>query len=132
MSRATIARAKSPTHELSVQQHESDSPLLPVAQLERLHEFRPDLVDWVIQQTQIEAEHRRRIDTRVNRYVFTERMAGQILAFVLGVSGVGGGGYIALNGQPWAGVAIASAMITCLAVAFLTGKKPGKSANPPK
>jgi hypothetical protein len=123
MSKSTAASVKSPTNELSVQQHESDSPLLPVAQLERLHTFRPDLVDWVVAQTQAEAEYRRRSIDRVNGCIFRERVYGQTLAFLLGLSGVAGGGYIALNGQPWAGFAKATAVITGLAVTFLTGKE---------
>lgn len=46
-------------NELTVQQQETNSPIISVAQLERLHQFKPEAVDWVIQQTQIEAEHRR-------------------------------------------------------------------------
>jgi hypothetical protein len=46
-------------HQLSIQQHETDSPIIPVAQLEQLQKFKPEAVDWVISQTQIEAEHRR-------------------------------------------------------------------------
>jgi uncharacterized membrane protein len=54
-------------HELSIQQHESNCPILPVPQLEQLQNFKPEAVDWVISQTQIEAEHRRTQVTTVNR-----------------------------------------------------------------
>jgi hypothetical protein len=133
MSKTTAARVRShsrgQTRELSFQQHETESPVLPVPELERLHAFRPDIVDWVVQQTQAEAESRRRTLDTINRYIFIQHIVGQCLAFCLGLAGVLGGGYIALQGQPWAGAAIAGAVITGLAVAFLTGKA-GKAAVP--
>ncbi|MDR1646594.1 MAG: hypothetical protein LBR88_00930 [Zoogloeaceae bacterium] len=97
--------------------------MLPVAQLEHLHSFRPDIVDWIVQQTQAEAENRRHSLNRINFFIFAQRVLGQILAFLLGLSGILGGGYITLQGQPWAGVAIATAVITGLAVTFLTGRE---------
>jgi len=81
-------------------------------------------VDWVKEQTQTEAEHRRKTNDKINGYIFIQRIIGQILAFLLGVVGVAGGGYIAVSGQPWAGVGIATATITGLAVTFLTGRAP--------
>ncbi|MDR1229688.1 MAG: hypothetical protein LBK55_11900 [Azoarcus sp.] len=124
MHKATAAHVKARGHEVSIQQHETDSPILPVSQLAQLHEFRPDLVDWVIQQTQSEAEHRRKVDNTINHYIFCQRILGQILASLLGLTGVVGGGWIAVSGQPWAGASIAAATITGLAVAFLTGRAP--------
>lgn len=109
-------------HQLSIQQHETDSPIIPVALLEQLHKFKPEAVDWVINQTQIEAEHRRSQDKRINTYIFFERVIGQIFAFLIGIAGVGGGSYVAVNGQPTAGGVIATAALTGLAVVFLTGR----------
>lgn len=122
MSRTTTARAKNREGELTVSHLESDSPLLPVVQLERLHTFRPDLVDWVKDQTQKEAEHRRRENAAINKFVFVERIFGQFAAFLLGLSGIIGGGYIILSGHPVAGASVAGATISGLAIAFLTGR----------
>jgi len=81
-------------------------------------------VDWVIQQTQAEAEFRRDSTKRVNAYVFIERLLGQIFALLIGVTGIGAGAYVAVHGsQPMAGATIASVAITGLAVVFLTGRK---------
>lgn len=107
---------------MTVQQHETDCPIIPVSQLERLQQFKPEAVDWVIQQTQIEAEHRRAEDKRINTYVFIDRTVGQVFAFLIGIAGVGGGSYVAVNGQPWAGATIASLSITGLAAVFLSGR----------
>jgi len=107
---------------LSAQQQETDSPIIPVAQLEKLHHFKPDAVDWVIKQTQIEAEYRRAEGKRINTLVFIERLIGQIFALMIGLAGIGIGGYVALKGEAAAGGTIASIAITGLAVVFLTGR----------
>lgn len=107
---------------LTLQSQETDSPILPVAQLQELHNFRPDLVDFVIEQTKAEAEHRRVQDARVNAFIFIERFFGQLAAIFVASLGVGGGLYAGLNGQPWLGGSIASVTIGTLAVAFITRK----------
>ena len=45
MSEQRQIRAKSGRNELTVHDHETDAPVLPVVQLEQLHQFRPDRVD---------------------------------------------------------------------------------------
>ena len=122
-NRQTAARLRKPDGELTIQHHETDSPILPVAQLERLHSFRPDAVDLVLEQTRIEAEHRRSQDRRLNVFIFTERILGQLFGLLIGGGGIFGGVYAALNGQPWAGATIAGAAIGSLAVAFVVGRK---------
>ena len=109
-------------HQLSIQQHETDCPILPVAQLEQLQKFKPEAVDWVINQTQLEAEHRRSENIKVNRYTFIERILGQIFAFFIGLAGVCFGSYVALHGQPTAGGIIATSALAGLAGVFLSSR----------
>lgn len=123
MAKHTAARVRNRDTELTVQQHETDCPILPVAQLQQLQEFKPEAVDWVIEQTQAEAEYRRSEAHRVNTFVFVERVTGQIFALLIGLGGIAAGSYVAINGQPWAGGTIASLAITGLAAVFLTGSK---------
>lgn len=67
VNKSTTARVRHRNGgDLTVSQHETDSPIIPVAHLERLQQFKPEAVDWVIAQTQIEAEHRRAEDRRTN------------------------------------------------------------------
>lgn len=106
--------------QLTVHTQETDSPVLPVAQLEHLHNFRPDIVDFVVGQTKLEAEHRRNQESRINLYIFIERLGGQLSAIFVAMLGIGGGIYAGLNGQPWLGGTIASVTIGTLAVAFIT------------
>jgi len=119
----TTARARQGDQELTVQQHETDSPIIPVAQMRELNEFKPEAVDWIIQQTQVEAEHRRKESHHVNTLVFITMTLGQVFALVIGLAGTGCGSYVALHGQPWAGATIASLSLTGLAVVFITGQK---------
>ncbi len=97
--------------------------ILPVDQLRQLHQIKPDAVDWVIRQTEIEAEHRREETSRVNGFILVEHFLGQISALTIGVSGVLGGSWVAVNGQPWPGATIAGVTVAGLTVVYLAGKK---------
>jgi hypothetical protein len=105
--------------ELLVQENQSDAPTFPIAAIERLHKIRPDRVDWVFEQTQAEAQARRIEQHRINTFVFFERIAALVTALIVGLCGVGGGIYAAIQGHEWLGGIVATAMIGTLAVAFL-------------
>lgn len=114
--------------ELNISTHTTDAPLLPVAHLEKLHHFRPDLVDFVVEQTRIEAEYRRKSAIQINTFIFIERMAGTIAALIIAIIGIIAGGYVGLSGQPTLGGSMVAVVVGTLAVAFL-GKKQQKEAQ---
>ena len=116
--------------EMVVQDNHSDAPLLPIANIKHLHTIRPNRVDWVFEQTQIEAETRRNEQTRINTFIFVERISGMLAALLVGVCGVGGGIYAALQGHDWLGGVVATTTIGTLAVAFL--KRNNGNSNSPK
>lgn len=122
MGKSTTASVKDRNGELTLQHHDSDSPILPVAQLEQLSRIKPEAVDWVINQTQIEAEFRREETKRINTFTLVERIIGQVCALIIGLAGILGGSYVALNGHEASGGTIASVALTGLAVVFLTGR----------
>lgn len=124
-NKAFKAHAKSSEagSEVVVHQQETDSPVLPVAQLEHLHTFRPDLVDFVVEETRNEAKHRRALESRGYWLMFTERIFGQVCAVVVAIIGMGGAIYLGMNGQPLLGGTIATAMISGLAAAFIVSKR---------
>lgn len=128
-NRTLKAEAKSKDgNQLTVHSQDTDSPILPVAQLQALQQFRPDLVDFVVQQTAIESKHRREQEATLNLYVFLERMAGHLTAIALAVLGVGGAAYLGLNGQPWLGGVVATTTIGTLAVSvYRRQAKPEKT-----
>jgi hypothetical protein len=102
---------------------EVDSPILPVDQLDALRKIKPGAVDWIIEQTQAESEHRRAEQVRVNNLIFVEHLFAQASALIVGVAGVGGGVWLAERGQPWVGVAIAAVVMVALAVVQVSMRK---------
>jgi len=106
-----------------LQNRDTDSPMLPVDEMERLHSFRPDVIDWILEQTEIEAENRRQARRETTRKLIFERRLGQILGFLIGVVGVIGGAYVAVKGSSTAGGIIATSAICTLAMAFLGNVK---------
>jgi hypothetical protein len=122
--------------EVAIQTHDTDAPMLPVNSLRELHEFRPDLVDFVVTQTEKEADFRRSSVKRINVFVLIERLFGMFCAVFIGVFGIIGGGYVGLHGQPILGGTIATAALGTLAVAFIkknqTQNSNGGKQNPPR
>lgn len=126
-NRSLKAEAKSGNGDhLTVHTQDTDALILPVAQLEALQRFRPDLIDIVVQETRAEAAHRRTQDSKVNFYIFVERVLGQLLAIVLAGFGILGGGYVGLNGEPWLGGTIVTVTVGTLAVTMLKRNQKGK------
>lgn len=104
---------------LQQRETEADAPVIPVDAMERLHAFRPDLVDWIVRQTEAETEHRRSLERETCARFHAERRLGQWLGFAIGLLGVAGGGYVATHGAPGTGSVIASVAIGTLALGFL-------------
>ncbi len=123
-SRNTQVKARKDLNgdEISLSHSQTDTPLIDVQSLAKLHEFRPDAVDFVLNQTKEEAEHRRKSESKMITYTFIERMGGLVLACLICISGIGGSIYAAIHGYEKLGIAIATVTIGSLAVAFLKRK----------
>ena len=106
-----------------VQDNHSDAPLLPISGIERLHAIRPDRVDWVFEQTELESQSRRSEQKRVNTFIFIERLGGILAAMLVGIFGIVGSVYLGINGHDWLAAAIGTATIGTLAVAFISKNK---------
>lgn len=119
MSRQQQIKAKSENHELTINDHESDSPLLPIQQIEQLHRIRPDKVDWVFEQTEIEAASRRAENHRINTFLFIERLAGVFCGFILGYTGLTKTIELALQGHDVAAASIGGTTLVSLVGAFI-------------
>ncbi len=59
----------------------------------------------------------------MNGFILLERLLGQFLALLIGAAGILGGSWVAVNGQPMAGAAIAVSAIAGLTVVYLAAKK---------
>lgn len=109
-------------NEIAIASTNSDSPLLPVEQLERLHQFRPDLVDFVVNETSEEAKTRRNENKKINCYTFIERIVGLIFSLIIALVGVIGAIYLGLEGHDWLAGILGTVTIGTLAVAYLKNK----------
>lgn len=108
---------------ISLHHTQTDSPILPVASLRQLHEFRPDLVDFVVQQTKIESEERRKQNSKINNFIFIEHILGIIFAFLIVLFGIGVGTYLIINEHGWEGVAVMGTPLITIVGMFLEGKR---------
>lgn len=123
MAKNTQIKAKNANSEISLSHSQVDSPLFDVNALERLQQFRPDIVDFVVEQTKIEAEYRRKQDNKVINFTFTERIGALILGALIGVGSIVGSIYAAIQGFEVLATSIATVGLGSLAVAFLRRDK---------
>jgi len=112
---------------LSFQHTTTDSPLLPAENLRQLHAINPELVTWVITQTEQEAGHRRRQESRINWFILVERMSGVIAGAGVAIFGLSAGTYLILRGHDMAGVGISGVGLASI-VSVLVARRGGKSA----
>ncbi|AJX77739.1 hypothetical protein Y602_127 [Burkholderia pseudomallei MSHR733] len=135
MGRQTTAQVKDKDRSLTVSHHETDAPLLPMAQIERLKEIAPDKVEWVFEQARVEGEFRRSETHRINTFRFVERMAGILSGLLIGVVGLGIAALLAIMGHDWVAVGIGGATLVSLVSVFVIGKavrtppKPGPNGK---
>ena len=118
----TRVNAQDGSAKFDITHHETDSPLLPVAQIERLHSFAPDRVQWVFDQTEKESEFRRNHTLMVSKMVFVERILGKLIAAGVCCIALYAAYFTALAGHDAPAVAIGSTAVVGLAVAFLNNR----------
>lgn len=88
-----------------------------MAQLEQLQKIDPALVEWVVTQTRVEADFRRTETSRVNRFIFTERISGVIAGALVATLGLCVSAYTAINGHDWvAGIIGGATLVTIVTV----------------
>lgn len=123
MSRHRQIKAKSGNNEVTLHDNETDSPVIPIAQIERLHAIRPDKVDWFFQQTELEASARRIELNRINTFVFIERLAGIFCGFVVAAGGISGSIWLASTGHDAAATVIGGTTLVSMVSAFIATSK---------
>ena len=119
-----LAKQKGDTIEaMRIHNQEIDTPILPIDHIEKLYKIRPDIIDWLLKETEIEAKHRRQRNNSLDCKVFIERILGQTFGFLIGILGIAAGAIVAIKGFSKAGCVIASIAIGTLAVNFLKREK---------
>lgn len=105
----------------------SDSPILPIEQLDRLREIAPNRVDWVFEQTEAESRFRRMENHRINTMTFTEHILGLVFALLIAVFGLGAAVYLAMHDKEVTASIIGGGTVVGLVTAFIAGRnKPSK------
>lgn len=117
-------------HQLNVQHTSTDSPILPAENLRQLQAIDPQLVQWVITQTELESSHRRHEETKINWFILIERMSGVIIGGLVAVFGLSVGAYLILQGHDWAGVGISGVGLASI-VSVLVARQQSKQKNEP-
>ena len=105
-------------------------PIPPPAALEAYDKVHPGLANRIMQMAEGEAEHIRQMDTKkldsdvrtryVDRFI---QFTGQLSALIIGLAAIGGGVYVALNGQPIVGGVIGTGGVVGLVTVFGDGSK---------
>ena len=127
MAKHTQVKAQNQNgNSLQLTQHETDSPVLPVAQLEQLQAFRPDLVDWVRDQTESEAIARRARLAKLDIFIFVERIAGLLAGTLISCLSMGAAIFLAMNGQPAVAGVIGGGTLVGLVTVLVQGKNSAK------
>lgn len=93
-------------NEVQAVSQENDFPLPPVQELEKLHKFRPDLVDRVLELTAEEAKKRRERMLVIDKYVHRQNMVSSIGSIGVALIAFAGSIYLAINNHDWAAVGI--------------------------
>lgn len=83
-NRSTTAHVKDKDRHLTVSQHESDAPILPMVQLEKLRDIAPERIGWVFNEAEKEGNWRRSETVRINTFTFVERIFGMIAGLGIG------------------------------------------------
>ncbi len=103
----------------AMHQQDSDAPILPVKDILTLKDASPEAVRLILEETEKEAEYRRKLSMKEqDRYYFMQYL-GQFFALIIGLAGVAGGVCCVWLDHPKAGGTIASLAIVSLALAFI-------------
>ncbi len=113
--------------QLSVRKTSTDSPILPSENIRELQSIDPRFVDFVLQQTEMEAEFRRKETKRTNTFVFTERMSGVVAGVIVALTFCSLGFVAIMNGHDWAGTALCGFTLVSIISIFVTKKITDKS-----
>ena len=103
----TAVEVQDPTgNQVRAISQENDFPLPPVDELKKLHEFRPDLVDKIIELTVQEAAERRKRSLKIDVYILIQNLVSSIGAILVSVIAFCGAIFLAYSGHDVAAIAL--------------------------
>jgi len=92
----------------------------------------PGAAERIFKMAETQANHRREMENLFMKAMSRDSLLGILFAFVLGLSTIGGGIWIATSGNTGAGIFLSSIGLTGLAGAFIFGTRTGKNDNDEK
>ena len=122
MAKKQSAGLRVSDREVQVAVQNEDSPLPVAEELKQLHDFRPDLVDVAVQQSIAEYEHRRARESKIDKYVFRERILGLVSAVVLSLVAFVISAYLAMNDHELTASVISGGTLVSIVAAILKRK----------
>ncbi|MGN6652835.1 hypothetical protein [Trinickia sp.] len=117
------ARVKDKHRSLTLSHHESDAPLLPMAQIERLKEILPEKVAWVFDQAAEEGQFRRSEMRRVNTFAGVERIGSMLSGLIIGCVALSLSTYLAMHEHDWVAGVTGGTTVVGLVSAFVLGQR---------
>jgi uncharacterized membrane protein len=96
-------------------------PLPPPDLLRQYNEVIPNGAERIIALAEKQSAHRIEMEKIVISSQQGRSRLGQWFGFILGLTGMSVGGWVAVNGQPLAGASIAGATLVGLVAVFVTG-----------
>lgn len=120
----TAVEMKDPSgNQLRAVSQENDFPLPPVGELEKLHQFRPDLVDKVLTMTEQEAKFRRERMLRIDTFIHWQNMLSAGGSVAVAIVAFLGAIYLAFNGHDWAAVGLVGSTLGVVVYAISRSNK---------
>ncbi|SPT71060.1 Predicted membrane protein [Anaerobiospirillum thomasii] len=110
-------------HNIELIQKYDNNPLPPIESLERLHKFRPDLIDKTIALLEEEASFRRQQEEKMLKFSQRDNLLSQIFAFIICLSGIAGAIYVGIQGNELASFGVLGIPIAIVVTAFLRRRK---------
>lgn len=121
MAKSTTAQLRNKDHHITLSQQETDAPVLPMAQIERIKEIHPARVDWVFEETTLESRFRRAETRRVNTLVFIERLFSMVSGLVIGSTSLYTCYHLAMQGHDVVAGVVGGTTVVGLVSAFVIG-----------
>ena len=101
---------------------EFQGPYPPPDYLEQYNQIVPNFAERLVDENEKQAEHRRALERLVIHHQLAESSRGQWFGFILGVLGLGLGGFCVYNGHDAAGATLGGATLIGLVSVFVAGK----------
>jgi len=118
------------------QQIAYSGPIPDPASLAQYEKITPGLADRIVQMAEKEGEHRRHLEVFGQNANITllqrrdrEARVGQIFAFIISMTTIVTGGYVALNGHDVSGTFISLSGLCGIVTAFIYGRKSETSSD---